>query len=534
MATDNKYDRQLRLWGKEGQRCLARANILVLGAGPIASETMKNLVLPGIGRFTVVDGSLVTATDLGNNFFVDPEFLGRPRAEAVTAFLTEMNPEDCIGAFRVADPAALVASEPEFFETFSLILTTQLPEAPLETLAQICWKAGVPLVVVRSNGMLATLRLQLPNHEIIESKPDIEFHDFRIANPFPELDQHCSEYDLEALGDQDHAHTPYVVLLMHALQRWKETHEGCMPKTFPEKKEFKAMIQGMARKLKEPELNFEEAVAQAHRAYAPVELSEHLVACCNAAKERELRADSSDFRFLSRALVDFMDAEGQGLPPVTGTIPDMEADTSKYVQLQKVYANKAAQDVEAIAARVVRLLEEQGRPADAISREGIERFCRNAWNIRVLNTRSIAEELANPILDPDSIFDMSQEELQPQAGLLWYIALRGADRFQREQGRLPGQAGLGAEALEAEAEVVFGHMQALVQQAAVEEGLELLSKDHAREVVRFGGSELHNTAAVIGGMASQEVIKILTHQWVPANNTVVFNGVAGLLQTLVV
>jgi amyloid beta precursor protein binding protein 1 len=54
MATDNKYDRQLRLWGKEGQMRLASTNLLMLGAGPTATETLKNLVLPGLGSFTVV------------------------------------------------------------------------------------------------------------------------------------------------------------------------------------------------------------------------------------------------------------------------------------------------------------------------------------------------------------------------------------------------------------------------------------------------------------------------------------------------
>jgi amyloid beta precursor protein binding protein 1 len=86
-ATDNKYDRQLRLWGKDGQLRLASAHALVLGAGPTATETLKNLVLPGLGRFTVMDGERVGSEDLGNNFFVRAEDLGRPRAEAVAQLL---------------------------------------------------------------------------------------------------------------------------------------------------------------------------------------------------------------------------------------------------------------------------------------------------------------------------------------------------------------------------------------------------------------------------------------------------------------
>ena len=120
-ATDNKYDRQLRLWGKDGQLRLAEANVCVLGAGPTATETLKNLVLPGLGRFTLVDGGTVAVTDLGNNFFLTTGDLGRPRAEAARDWLVEMNPDDCVGAARVADPADLLASEPTFFNDFSLV-----------------------------------------------------------------------------------------------------------------------------------------------------------------------------------------------------------------------------------------------------------------------------------------------------------------------------------------------------------------------------------------------------------------------------
>ena len=82
MATDNKYDRQLRLWGAQGQKALSEAHVLLLGAGPAGTETLKNLVLPGVGRFTVVDGEKVEERDTGNNFFVRKSDIGRPRAAA--------------------------------------------------------------------------------------------------------------------------------------------------------------------------------------------------------------------------------------------------------------------------------------------------------------------------------------------------------------------------------------------------------------------------------------------------------------------
>jgi hypothetical protein len=41
---------------------------------------------------------------------------------------------------------------------------------------------------------------------------------------------------------------------------------------------------------------------------------------------------------------------------------------------------------------------------------------------------------------------------------------------------------------------------------------------------RFGAAELHNIASFMGGVASQEAIKLITHQYTPLNNTFLYNG----------
>lgn len=57
-----------RIWGEQGQTALENASICLLNCGPTGSETLKNLVLGGIGSITIVDGSKVEIGDLGNNF----------------------------------------------------------------------------------------------------------------------------------------------------------------------------------------------------------------------------------------------------------------------------------------------------------------------------------------------------------------------------------------------------------------------------------------------------------------------------------
>lgn len=107
-AKERKYDRQLRLWAASGQQALESSRVLLINSdGPVDSdgseltgvvgvETLKNLVLPGIGGFTIVDPATVSEVDLGVNFFLSEDSLGKSRAEETCKYLRELN-EDVDG-----------------------------------------------------------------------------------------------------------------------------------------------------------------------------------------------------------------------------------------------------------------------------------------------------------------------------------------------------------------------------------------------------------------------------------------------------
>lgn len=124
-AVSRRYDRQLRVWGTTGQSLLETSKVCLLNCGPTGSEALKNLVLGGIASFTVVDASPVTSADLGNNFLVNPEGLGSPRAAVVADLLRELNPT-VSGSFLEEAPEALVDKNPGFFNQFTLVIATQV------------------------------------------------------------------------------------------------------------------------------------------------------------------------------------------------------------------------------------------------------------------------------------------------------------------------------------------------------------------------------------------------------------------------
>lgn len=56
--------------------------------------------------------------------------------------------------------------------------------------------------------------------------------------------------------------------------------------------------------------------------------------------------------------------------------------------------------------------------------------------------------------------------------------------------------------------------------------------ESAEEVARAKGGELHNISALTGGMVAQEVIKIITKQYIPIDNTCIFDGIKSRTQVL--
>lgn len=260
MATADKYDRQLRLWGAHGQRALMAANILLVGADALGSEALKNLVLPGVGRFTVLDGALIGDADIGSSFFVHQGDQGKPRAEVVCGYLREMN-GDVLGAAVVADPASFPFAD--VVPQFSLVMLSNVAESVQLHVCRLCWSLRVPLVVLTSLALLGSYRVQLRDHDVIESRVDKASKglDLAIALPFPELQEFCDRLRLEELDFTAHSHVPYVVILRKCIQEWRTRHAGD-PKSFAEKEAFRALVRSQARDLAlQP--NFQEAAEKA-------------------------------------------------------------------------------------------------------------------------------------------------------------------------------------------------------------------------------------------------------------------------------
>lgn len=508
-----KYDRQLRIWGEQGQSALEKASICLLNCGPTGSETLKNLVLGGVGSITVIDGSKVELGDLGNNFMVDESCVGQSKAKCVCTFLQELN--DAVKAKFIEEyPEALVDSNPSFFSQFTLVVATQLAEDSMVKLDKICREANVLLIFARSYGLTGFVRNSVKEHAVIESKPDHFLDDLRLNNPWPELKRFAESIDLKVADPVAHKHTPYVVILVKMAEEWAKAHGGALPSTRDEKKEFKELLKAGMVAIDED--NYREAIEASFKVFAPRGISSDLLQIIHDSCS-EVDSNSSDFWVMVAALKEFIANEGGGEAPLEGSIPDMTSSTELYVNLQKIYLAKAEADFLVIQQRVKSILKRIGRDPDSISKTMIKSFCKNARKLKVCRYRLIEDEFSNPAV-PEVQKYLTDEEYSVAMG--FYILLRAVDRFSANYNSFPGQ-------FEGEMDEDISRLKTAVVGLLNDLGCNgsTVTEDLISEMCRFGASELHAVAAFIGGIASQEVIKLITKQFVPMVGTFIFNGI---------
>ncbi|KAJ5125646.1 hypothetical protein N7476_010018 [Penicillium atrosanguineum] len=359
-SKERKYDRQLRLWAASGQQALEDSRVLLvncdglLGAnstgvsGVVGVEALKNLVLPGIGGFTIVDPATVTEADLGVNFFLEEESLGKSRAQETCRLLKELNP-DVQGSFNSE-------VHPDFLPQHKLVIISgPTKRSSLDPLIQRAQKHGIPILYTHSVGFFAIFSLQLPaEYPIVETHPDPESgQDLRLLNPWPKLVAAAAALgDLDGMDDHQHGHIPYILILLHFLEQWKQSHRGNAPGNYKEKTEFREFVRSKARTCNAEggEENFDEAVAAVLKTIAPFSLRSTVREIFELDQYQNLTSESVDFWLIAHAIHFFYTTHR--VLPLPGSLPDMKAQSADYVSLQNLYKGKARRDVEEVITTI--------------------------------------------------------------------------------------------------------------------------------------------------------------------------------------
>lgn len=153
-----RYDRQeLITWWEQDR--LRSSRVLVVGAGALGNEIVKNLTLLGVGSIVVIDMDTVENSNLARCVFFREGDEGRLKAEVVAEAAHRMNPDvevtPVIGDVRTA--LGLGA-----YRTLDLVIGgLDNREARLHV-NRSCWKTGTPWIDGAIEGLMGVMRVFIP------------------------------------------------------------------------------------------------------------------------------------------------------------------------------------------------------------------------------------------------------------------------------------------------------------------------------------------------------------------------------------
>lgn len=95
---EDLHSRQIAVYGKENMKKISSSSILILGAGALAVEIAKNIILAGVKKITIQDTETVKLWDLAGQFYLNENDIGKNRATCCEHLLQELNPAVSVNA----------------------------------------------------------------------------------------------------------------------------------------------------------------------------------------------------------------------------------------------------------------------------------------------------------------------------------------------------------------------------------------------------------------------------------------------------
>ncbi|AMD22335.1 HGL005Wp [Eremothecium sinecaudum] len=369
-------------------------------------------------------------------------------------------------------------SKASFWKKFTAVIVTSSAINVLKTVTDF-WHYNsdglLPILILAySIGLYGYIRIfSKETHCVVEVQSENQVPDLRLDVGWPELDKYCMNIDLVSKDNAEIAELPFATILRRAVLDSSSK---------PIKTELMEYLQHLLVRngaiVSNPYLNFVEAEKHIHLALRDSRaISENILRLINIIPKNLKKVEdpfNRSFWILIEALRKFLSYHKQ--LPLAGNIPDMESSTVKYSELKALYQKKARED----------MLHLKSLTKHNIESDMIELFSYNVRNIKVVNF--------SEVLSPEGsieILDAQKEELAPLLQVLI------ADQFNLS--------------------------------VKLNEPSHL---NYIEKVQATKGKNLYPVTAMIGGMVCQEIIKVLTHKFVPLENAIVYDGLLNKLESL--
>ncbi|KAH7447696.1 hypothetical protein KP509_01G117400 [Ceratopteris richardii] len=126
--SNNRYGAQVSVFGHQIQEKMADAKVLVVGAGALGCEFLKNLALMGVassskGKLIITDDDVIEKSNLSRQFLFRDWNIGQAKSTVAAAAATAINPNFNVHALqnRVSPETEMVFDD-EFWENIDIVI----------------------------------------------------------------------------------------------------------------------------------------------------------------------------------------------------------------------------------------------------------------------------------------------------------------------------------------------------------------------------------------------------------------------------
>ncbi|CAH8599309.1 unnamed protein product [Schistosoma bovis] len=146
----------------------SNGSVLLVGAGGIGCELLKNLVYNGFNDITIVDLDTIDVSNLNRQFLFRKKHVGRSKAETARDNVLEFKPTAHIVAYHKSIFSSSFDSE--FFGKFAVVFNALDNLAARKHVNRMCISAKIPLIESGTAGYLGQVEPLIPVIETSESE----------------------------------------------------------------------------------------------------------------------------------------------------------------------------------------------------------------------------------------------------------------------------------------------------------------------------------------------------------------------------
>ncbi|CAH1400407.1 unnamed protein product [Nezara viridula] len=145
------------IFNSELKQVVNSSKVLVVGAGGIGCELLKNLVLTGFEDIEVIDLDTIDVSNLNRQFLFQKKHVGKSKAEVAKQSVLQFNPNAKI----IAHHASVTSPDfgVGFIQKFNVVMNALDNRVARNHVNRLCLAAGVPLIESGTSGYSGQVEL---------------------------------------------------------------------------------------------------------------------------------------------------------------------------------------------------------------------------------------------------------------------------------------------------------------------------------------------------------------------------------------